>query len=286
MDVIIRDKYKLEEKIGEGRFGVVFKGKNIKNGEYVAIKMEKKDVLYKSVKHETNIINYLFQKKCSYIPKIYWYGLYDKYTCLVITYFSHSLQDYYEKKGVIANTKMNILMSQCVEILENIHNCFIVHLDIKPQNFMIKDGEVYLIDFGLAKVYIDEKDNHINTGSQTFIGSPKYVSYFSHCGEPSSRRDDLISLGYMYLFLCYGELLWEDRNYIADGEHTISEYETNHIFHPNNKWRMEYKKWDSLKTNPQVLLNTKIKDYLEYCYSLSYSQMPNYNYLKSIFLKE
>ena len=286
MDIVIRDKYKLEDKIGEGTFGVVFKGKNVKTDEYVAIKMEKKDILYKTLKHETNIINYLFQKKCSYIPKIYWYGLYDKYTCLVMTYFSHSLQDFYERKGTIENNKMNILISQCIEILENIHKCFIVHLDIKPQNFMIKEGEVYLIDFGFAKVFIDENEKHITTGSQTFIGSPKYVSYFSHCGEPNSIRDDLISLGYMYLFLCEGKLLWEDHNYTDNGEHDTVEYEINHIFHPKNKWRMEYKKWDSIKTIPQVLINDKIKDYLEYCYSLSYSQAPNYNYIKSIFLKE
>jgi len=277
--VLIGRKYQIDEKIGEGCFGYVCKGHNIKTGEIVAIKIEKQQVLYKVLKNESNVLFYLYQKGCSQIPKIYWYGLWQENTCLVMSYYTHSLQDFYEKKGALEPKKMDVLMVQIIDILENIHKHYVLHFDIKPQNFMIKEGELYLIDFGFSKIYIDENEKHINKGSLYFTGSPKYVSYYNHCGEPSSRRDDLISLGYMYLYLTGHVLPWENVDVLLE-----TPLEENHIEHPKNKIRREYKNIENLKEILEE--NSKISDYLEYCYNLDYDEKPSYYFLRSIFVKQ
>jgi len=62
---------------------------------------------------------------------------------------------------------------------------------------------LHLIDFGLAKRYIDPKTGvHIpsKTG-KSLLGKPQFASLNSHAGSEMSRRDDLESLSYMLLFL-------------------------------------------------------------------------------------
>ena len=58
----VHDKYIVIKKLGKGKFGMVFLGKDITNEEDVAIKIEKIGN-YSSIKHEVKIMNYLFQNK-------------------------------------------------------------------------------------------------------------------------------------------------------------------------------------------------------------------------------
>jgi serine/threonine protein kinase len=52
---IINKKYKLIEKIGEGSFGLIYKGQNIRTGEYVAIKVETINSNIRLLKNESII---------------------------------------------------------------------------------------------------------------------------------------------------------------------------------------------------------------------------------------
>ena len=58
-------------------------------------------------------------------------------------------------------TTLYKIMKKCLNVLKSIHQHGVLHRDIKPQNFMIKHDDIYLIDFGLSIFYIDENDRHI-----------------------------------------------------------------------------------------------------------------------------
>ena len=98
--------------------------------------------------------------------------------------------------------------------IEFIHSRGYIHRDIKPDNFLmgrhLHEGEVYLIDFGFAKRYIDiNSGKHIpRTNGNHLIGTAKYISINTHLGIEQSRRDDIESLGYIFVYFiknCHGK---------------------------------------------------------------------------------
>ena len=95
------------------------------------------------------------------------------------------------------------------------HNKCWLHRDLKPDNFLIGTGKnantVYMIDFGVSKRYINLKtSNHIlYSENQSLIGTISYASVNNHLGVEQSRRDDIESLGYVFINFFNGGLPWE-----------------------------------------------------------------------------
>jgi serine/threonine protein kinase len=279
----IANKYSIGENIGAGCFGSVFNGTHCKTNMPVAIKMEDVNADVKILKNETTILKYLYDQGSRDIPIVYWFGLHKNNTCLVMSLYDCSLHDYIQQKTLPQN-KIDIIMRTMINIFQSIHSKLVIHRDIKPQNIMLKSGELYLIDFGFATFYVDENSNHIvDDGTrQHIIGTPKYVSYHIHCGSLPSRRDDLISLGYVYMYLCERKLQWDT---IIDQGGTDTEYEDTHILNYKNKQRKVLKSFDSIQ--PICLqINRRIENFLNYCYHIQYDDTPIYSALSDIFENE
>lgn len=103
---------------------------------------------------------------------------------------------------------------QSLERLEFMHTKNYVHRDLKPDNMMMGLGAnsntLHLIDFGLTKSIIDPKTKkHIPllTG-KNLIGTCRYVSLNGHYGFELSRRDDLLTLGFVMISFFKGRLPW------------------------------------------------------------------------------
>jgi serine/threonine protein kinase len=274
---MIVNKYEMGEEIKRGAFGCILKGQYVKKREPVAIKIEYGGI--QSLKHEVKIMNYLATSGVKQIPNIYWYGIHNSHPCLVFTLYESSLFDYMEKKEVTIE-KMNLLMIKAIDIIEHIHRFFVLHRDIKPQNFMIKNGDIFLIDFGLATFYIDENGNHYpDKLSDTIVGTPKFVSINIHMGHRYSRRDDLISLGYMYLYMVLGQAPWFSDSPIQTNKSLIS------IDHPINILLKEQKDYERFSTYLQHSENRffQIEKYIVYTYALEYIDIPKYIPLKHMF---
>lgn len=95
------------------------------------------------------------------------------------------------------------------------HDFNVIHRDLKPDNIMMGLGAtsstVHLIDFGLTRSIIDpETGKHIPfTIGKNLIGTCRYVSANSHRGFELSKRDDLITLGYVIIRCLKGSLPWQ-----------------------------------------------------------------------------
>ena len=280
MESVIANKYIIQNIIGAGKFGTVYKGIYKKNNNIVAIKIDTSRTSL--LKNETTILKYLYDHGCRQIPVVYWYGKCSQNNmCLVMSYYHCSLFDYINsQKTNEPPQNTNKIMASCIQVLESIHKQFIIHRDIKPHNFMIHNNKMYIIDFGLATFFIDEKREHIiDTGSQhCILGTPKYISYNVHNGNIPSRRDDLISLGYMYIFMYCRELEWD--NIVNNNNDDLDEIS---ILHYKNVKRKELKQWNNIEGICKNI-DDKLSRYLDYCYQLKYAETPNYNALLQLFI--
>ena len=106
------------------------------------------------------------------------------------------------------------IVVQIVKGLEKIHKVGIVFRDIKPENFMFGSSpqtksRLYFVDFGACCKFILHSGKHLDTGNAP-AGTPLYMSIFTHELEPPSRRDDLVSVGYMLLWMLAGALPWAE----------------------------------------------------------------------------
>lgn len=275
---IIADKYVVQNKIGSGKFGTVFKCVNKKTQEFVAIKTEDSRTSLKILKHETAILKYIHDHGVREVPLVYWYGLHHSYMCLAMTYYECSLQEYLFDKQNLPISKINSFIVACINILESIHKVFILHRDIKPHNFMIKGDQIFLIDFGFATFFVDERSNHLPISShENILGTPKYVSYYIHDGLTPSRRDDLISLGYMYLFLICRELPWDSFKK-PDYFENLDEI---NIMHYKNQQRKTHKSFENISAVCKQI-NPSVYEYLNVCYKLDYHAAPNYDLLRTL----
>ena len=77
--------YEIVCLIGQGSFGKVYKGLDLRTENTVAIKIDTSNL--KVLRHEVSILNYLYSDGVSSIPKIYWYGNIDSNLVLVMTYY-------------------------------------------------------------------------------------------------------------------------------------------------------------------------------------------------------
>jgi len=266
-NAIIANKYIIQEKIGNGSFGTIYKGINQRTNEKVAIKTELIEQNTKLLKNESIIYQYL--KDVKSIPNIKWYGKDSTHYYMVIPLLGESLEQYKTDCNPISLEVILQIGKQMLDLLETIHLKGLIHRDIKPDNFLFGlDSKLYLIDFGFCKSYLKDNAHISNKKTSRLIGSVNFASFHSHEHGELSRRDDLISLGYILYYLYYGDLDWSKINIHEN-------------YQENNKKVFSWKKNIVQKTN---LINF-LKNFLEYTYRLTFEEEPNYKFLKDIFVK-
>ena len=216
---MINDRYKLLKRVGSGAFGLIFSAKNVTTDEVVAVKLEPTSQI-DTLTHEAAVLQRLAGTPG--IPTLRYYGIPDHNRYMVIDLFDKTLQGIsFDYKKAVPAPIVRMYALQMMQIISAVHEKGFIHRDIKPENFMIKsDGDLlYLIDFGLARTYIDGKDGKhrankhrnvvANNGSSSIIGTARYASPHIHDGNEPSRRDDLISAMYVISYLLKGRLPWK-----------------------------------------------------------------------------
>lgn len=89
---------------------------------------------------------------------------------------------------------------EILRILEGVHKKGFVHNDIKPENIMINNSEIWLIDFEFASRYLQDGEHIEQEDVDYFKGNMFFASHNRMCFKTASRRDDLISLLYLLVY--------------------------------------------------------------------------------------
>ena len=159
----MNNKYQILEVIGEGAYGIVYKCKNKKTNEIVAIKkfLEEYDKLPKK---EINREIYALQiSKHENIVKFIEAFLNKGYLYLVFEYAEKNLLQIIEEnpKGLNPEQIRSFIYQICSAV-SYLHKKNIIHRDIKPENILIKNNtQIELCDFGFArKMKINKETNN------------------------------------------------------------------------------------------------------------------------------
>ena len=268
MSLVVEGKYRITSKLGEGSFGKIFKGENTNTGEEIAIKIEKSS---ESSLLKTEAKIYKLLENTTGIPSLRSYGCEGKFNYMVMDLLGKSLEEMRQDCGGKLSLKSVLAIGiQLLKRIETIHNEGIIHRDIKPDNFLIKEDTnmVYMIDFGLARRYITKKDQHIGLSQgRKLTGTARYASVNVHMGMTPSRRDDLESIAYVLLYLLNGKLPWQaikcsdkEKRYEAIGQE-----------------KLNVAPWTHFETSPGEFIL-----FLKYCRGLDFDEDPDYNYLRNL----
>jgi serine/threonine protein kinase len=193
------------------------------------------------------------------LPQVKWFGKDDEHYYMVINLLGESLQTIKNSRGVFSLTFTLQVGIQIIQLLKSIHDCGLIHRDIKPDNFLLglgdKAKQLHIIDFGFCKPFLKECNPLKKTNG--LIGSLMYASVCAHKCCEQSRRDDLESLGYMLLYFLKGSLEWQ---------HCVSSAEV-------------------LQMKESINSGVVLSEYFKIVKQLSFEERPDYNKLIELFSK-
>lgn len=275
--LIADGRYKMGRKIEAGAYGEVFRGKNVRTGEKLAIKRE---LSKGSKEYLTSEALFLAELAADVaVPVVHWHGFSHGANFLVMEYLGLSVGDLFQSCSCQFGLKTVLMLAdQMITRLEEVHRHGIVHRDVKPDNFIMGRGrraiDLYIIDFGLAKKFRDAETN-LHIPFQTHLrltGTPRFASVAAFDSE-QSRRDDLESLGYTLVFLLRGSLPWQGSQRKKVGSSNSAE---------------DLEEVRDMKANlslPDLCRGcpAEFVDFLAYCKKLDFQATPDYDHLRHMF---
>jgi len=194
---VLQDRYRIDEKIGQGGMGAVYIATDERFASTVAIKetLYMDDNYRKAIEREARLLNSL---KHNALPRVSDHFEEDNSQFLVMEYVAgEDLSTIIERdKKPFPSEKVLGWADQLLDALDFLHSQVIpvIHRDIKPQNLKLTpDGKIVLLDFGLAKG--NPTDAGHQTAAKSIFGySRNYASLEQIQGTGTDPRSDLYSL--------------------------------------------------------------------------------------------
>jgi len=217
---VIGDRYVLEEKLGEGSFGKVYKARHAGLNIPVVIKIQSHSLEGDTGQREDTERRFRLEAqsvariKHKNVVAVTDFGKTDDNTLfLVMEYLrAENLKTLIEKEGALPWERAKDITVQICRGLGAAHKKGIVHRDVKPENVLLAEDEetgekgiVKLIDFGIVKI-IDEQMQIAEKGrtrAGLTVGTPAYMSPEQARGEAIDKRTDVYAVGtVLYELVC------------------------------------------------------------------------------------
>lgn len=208
---LLDSRYQLEARIGQGGMGAVYKAVDTRfNNRPIAIKEMSRAGLSPAAiqeaetafERESHLLADLLHPN---LPRIYDHFTEEERSYLVMDFIEgQTIEEYLEKNGNGPLPLEQVLNwgEQICDVLSYLHNHQppIIFRDLKPSNVMMSEnGHIYLIDFGIARVFKPGQSH-----DTVALGSPGYAAPEQYGKAQSTPRSDIYSLGALLHFLLTG----------------------------------------------------------------------------------
>lgn len=199
-------KYVIQERIGRGGMGVVWKafdpdlrrtiaikvlGPHLAHSEKARLRFQREARAAAAINHPNTLTIHSVEEQNGVL-------------FIVMEYVSgNSLREYIASKGKLEPLEVVRLGHQIAQGLAAAHAQGVIHRDIKPGNVMLHEGATLaqLSDFGLARVAMDNAD--LSSQDQC-VGTPSYMSPEMLRGQRIDARSDLFGLGCVFFQMLIG----------------------------------------------------------------------------------
>jgi eukaryotic-like serine/threonine-protein kinase len=198
-------RYQIENEVGRGSMGVVYRGHDPQIDRTLALKVLRQDrvtseAFVKRFLKEARAIGRLSHPN---IVTVFDVGE-DQGNIYIAMEFleGESLQDVVEHRKLGLKEVVDVVI-QVAETLDYAHQKGVVHRDIKPSNIILTpSGQIKITDFGIA--HIDDPTATLHTMVGEIMGTPAYMSPQQVLGQTTDGRTDLFSLGVILYELSTG----------------------------------------------------------------------------------
>jgi serine/threonine protein kinase len=192
--------YHIGPPIDKGGMATVYEGTHKTLGHKVAIKVLKKEYFYndnirKRFLAEARILAGMSHNNIIRVTDL----IEEKESAaFVMEYIKGSnLRDYIEQKGKLPEDEIKYLFRQMLDAVGFVHEQGLIHRDIKPSNFMLdSQGNIKLLDFGIAKIQDPSAAEYTQTGTDVRMGTEMYMSPEQIVSTKTvTPQSDMYSLG-------------------------------------------------------------------------------------------
>ncbi|MBL7163910.1 MAG: serine/threonine protein kinase [Anaerolineales bacterium] len=199
-------KYEILEKIGEGGFGIVYRGRDPMLEREVAIKVLKSDVatspdFVERFRREARLAASLRHPNIATVIEV---DEREGHYYLVMDYFPGGPLSALLKDGEPLPLVQAVdLLKPLADALDHAHAKGVIHRDVKPSNAILdEDGHPVLTDFGLVKSLAEEGD----TTTGVVFGTAEYMSPEQVLGKDPGPATDIYALGVIAFQMLTGQV--------------------------------------------------------------------------------
>ncbi|XP_078375248.1 death-associated protein kinase 2-like isoform X3 [Oculina patagonica] len=211
------DFYDIFDEIGRGQFAVVKKCvEKSTRSEFAAKFMKKKrgkssrrGVTVEQINREATVLQKVRHDGVIYLHEVFETSA--EFTLVMELLSGGELFEFLVEQEYLTESEAMDFTLQVVEAVNYLHDCHVVHLDIKPENIVLKDKvkkKVKLIDFGLARIIPPGEVVKAIMGTPEFV-APEVINF-----EPVGTPTDMWAIGVLTYILLSGAspFLGEDDN--------------------------------------------------------------------------